>query len=413
MKLAYVTARMPFALAEQFFEPEIDALAETFDVTVIPTRATSRVDRYPNLRGRAHFLGILDARVLRLALRELVRAPRAALAAFAVVAFGQCALRARLVNLALFPKALALGSELRALGIEHVHVNWMTSSATIAWVASRTTGIPFSITAHQHDIFYDNLTARKVRDAEFVRVISARNCRHLQELLPPELREKCVVIHLGVALPAVAAMLPERAPPRILCTARMCLWKGHRFLLRALAQLKAEGVSFTCDLAGDGEIAAEVARDLAALGLGDRVTMLGNVPHAELVERVGRGDYDIVTLASTERAGEHEGIPVAIMEAMAAGLPVAVTRSGSVPELVDERSGIVVAPEDPAALAAALRTLLGDPALRGALGARGREIVMAGFETCETSRALAAKITSTAPWHQRAAKNVEGQKSLC
>jgi colanic acid/amylovoran biosynthesis glycosyltransferase len=398
MKLGYVSARFPFALAEQFFEPEVESLADVFDVVLFPTRATSARNRYPGLPASAHYMGALDGSVLRLAVREIARAPLAALRAFAVVAFARSALRARIVNLALFPKALALASEARRLGIEHLHVNWLTSSATIVYVAARLTGIPFSITAHQHDIFYDNLTVRKVRDAQFVRVISARNCAHLRELVPPELRAKCVVVHLGVRLPAAPAEPPAGRTTRILCSARMCVWKGHRYLLAALARMRDEGVAFTCDFAGDGEIEAEVAKLVATYRLGDRVTMLGNVPHAELVESLESGTYDLAVLASTERGGEHEGIPVALMEAMAAELPVVATRTGSIPELVDAENGILVDQADPIALAAALSALVRDPKERRRLGRNGRRRVLAAFETGETTRTLTELLVRSAPW---------------
>jgi glycosyltransferase involved in cell wall biosynthesis len=412
MKLAYVTARMPFAHAEQFFEPEIDSLVETFDVTVIPTRATRAINCYPRLLGTPHYLGLLDRRIVVLAAREFRRDPRAALAALRVLAFGPSAPRARIVNLLLYPKALALAAELRELGTEHVHVNWMTSSATIVYVASRLTGIPFSITAHQHDIFFDNLLVEKVRRAEFVRVISARNCRYLQALLPVELRAKCRVVHLGVRLPS-APLGPGPRVPRIICAARMCEWKGHRYLLQALAILRDAGVPFACELAGDGEIEAAVAKQIEDLGLREHVTMLGIVPHAELVSKLERGDYDVFALASTERAGEHEGIPVALMEAMAARIPIVATQTGSIDELVDEYSGFLVPQRDPAAMATAIGLLLGDPALRRRFGAHGRQRVVAEFSTAETTRELTALLLAAAPWHRRDAIQNEGQKSLC
>ncbi len=393
-----MSARFPFAFAEQFFEPEVESLAERFDVVLIPTRATDKRNRYPHLRATAHYLGFFDATVVRLALQEFARAPGPALRALGTLVFSKSTLRARAVNLALFPKALALAHETRRLGIEHLHVNWITSSATIVYVASRLTGIPFSITAHQHDIFYDNLTTQKVRAAEFVRVISERNCRHLQALVPAELRAKCVVVHLGVRPPAAPAGPPAERPLRILCSARMCVWKGHRYLLAALAQLRAAGLPFVCDLAGDGEIADGVARDIARHALDDRVRMLGNVPHGDLVASLERGDYDLAVLASTERAGEHEGIPVALMEAMAAQLPVVATRTGSIPELVDERSGILVADRDPSALADAIAVLAADPGRRRALGAAGRARVLADFATERTSAELARLLLASAPW---------------
>ena len=411
MKLGYVSARFPFAYAEQFFEPEVASLGAFFDVVLFETRARSASDAYPNVRAARHYLGVFNARIARLALREFRRDPRAVAGALRELAFAPAALRARVVNLVLFPKALALAHEARRLGIEHLHVNWMTSSATIVYVASRLTGIPFSITAHQHDIFYDNLTLPKVRAAQFVRVISARNCRHLQDLLPVELREKCVVVHLGVDAPAASAEPPPKRTTRILCSARMCVWKGHRYLLAALAKLRDAGYPFECDLAGDGEIAKDVAELVTRHALDDHVHLLGNVPHATLTAALEGGAYDVVALASTEQDGEHEGIPVALMEAMAACLPVVATRTGSIPELVDDGSGILVPQRDPHAIADALRRLGDDPDLRARLGRAGRARVLADFETGETTRRLATLLANAAPWRTATVPTREGRKS--
>lgn len=396
MKLAYVTALFPFAHSEQFFEEEVRSLSRAVDVVVVPTRPPSAVPCYADVGGALH-LPLFSPRVALLAAREVARAPLRALTTFARLAFAHgSAPRARLVNVVTFPKALAVAHEVRRREIDHVHAAWLTTPATIGWVVTRMTGVPFSATAHQHDIFAGNLPRDKVAAATFVRVISERNARHLREQLPPELARRCVVGHLGVALPPEPAEPPERVP-RILCAARLCSWKGHRDLLDALALLRARGVAFACDLAGDGELRAEVTATVARLALDDAVRMLGNVPHAALVARLAAGEYDVFALASTERAGEHEGIPVAVMEAMAAGLPVVSTRTGSLDELVDAAAGTLVPQRDPAAFAAALEPLLRDRATRMRMGRAGRERVRADFETGATTRTLLRYLTGGVP----------------
>ncbi|HEY0613138.1 MAG TPA: glycosyltransferase [Candidatus Elarobacter sp.] len=395
MKLAYVTALFPFAYSEQFFEEEVRSLSRTIEVVVVPARPRTAESVYADVGGALR-LPVLSARVLGLAAREAARAPLRALGTLAHLLFARDAsLRSRLVNLVLFPKALAVARELRRAGVDHVHGAWFTTPATIAWVVWRMTGIPFSSTAHQHDVFARNLVETKTREGRFVRVISARNADHLRDQLPAGLRERVVVGHLGVALPEAAPVPEPRAVPKILCAARMCLWKGHRYLLGALALLRDRGIAFSCDLAGDGEIRAEVVADVARLKLGDRVRMLGNVPHATLVAQVNAGAYDLLALASTERTfGEHEGIPVAVMEAMAAALPVVVTRTGSLPELVEPEFGAIVEQQDPEALAAALEPLLRDREARIAAGRLGRERIRAEFETGASARALLGWITA-------------------
>jgi colanic acid/amylovoran biosynthesis glycosyltransferase len=395
MKLAYVTALFPFAPAEQFFEPEVRELARRVELLVIPARPGKR-NAYPELGAPALRLALFGPRTLGLALREFGRAPRAVLEVFGAVAFGRNSLQARAVNLAVFPKALAVAHEIRRLGIEHVHAAWLTTPATIAYVAARLNGIPFSITAHQHDIFAGNLTAEKIRRARFTRAISQRNCAHLRERLALPLRARCTVGHLGVELPPETGDAPARAP-RLLCAARLCAWKGHRYLLAALAQLRDRGLSFSCDLAGGGELHAAVAREIQRLHLGEHVRLLGNVPHARLTASLARGDYDLFALASTERPGEHEGIPVAAMEAMAAGVPVVATRTGSLDELVDDANGALVAQRDPLALADALERYLRDAGLRRAAGVRARARIAAEFESGATTQRLLDLLGDPAP----------------
>jgi colanic acid/amylovoran biosynthesis glycosyltransferase len=412
VKLGFVCGLFPFAYREQYFEAEVTSLSEYFTIATFETRATSRINRYPAVPGTPVFLGVMNSRLLALAFREFARSPKGVARMLWFVATAKCSIRGRIVNLALFPKALAFAWTAREMKLEHLHVNWLTTSATIVYVASKLTGIPYSMTAHQHDIFSGNLIVPKVRDAEFVRVISARNCRHLRELLPAELRDKCVVGHLGVRLhdaPAAAAAHP--GPTRMLCAARLCTWKGHRYLIDALVAVRSRGLDFVCDFAGEDETRGQIARLVAASGLGSRIRLLGYVPHDDLVRALERGEYDMSVLASTESDGEHEGIPVALMEAMAARLPVVATRSGSVPELVDGTCGILVEQRDAHGLAAAIGRLIEEPALRKQFGEAGHRKVFAEFETRETARRLARLLCASKPWKSTGSPE-RGQKSL-
>jgi len=146
--------------------------------------------------------------------------------------------------------------------------------------------------------------------------------------------------------------------------------KGVDVLVDALAALPASSGRAVLLVAGDGpERAALAAR---AAGLGARVCFLGaRADKAELLSAC-----DVFALAS--RA---EGLGVAALEAMAAGRAVVATRVGGLGEaVVDGRTGLLVPPGDPAALAAALARLCDDPALRARLAAAGPERVAEGFE---------------------------------
>jgi colanic acid/amylovoran biosynthesis glycosyltransferase len=167
----------------------------------------------------------------------------------------------------------------------------------------------------------------------------------------------------------------------VVCPARMVPVKGHSYLLEAAALLGRRGIRFELVLAGDGPERPDIARRIGELGLGDRVRMAGITPHAELLRRYRDGEVDCVVLPSLDLgAGLHEGISVALIEAMAHGVPVVSTSTGGQPELLGDGSGIMVPPADADALADALERLLTSRALRLELGQRGRRRIERDFD---------------------------------
>jgi len=150
-------------------------------------------------------------------------------------------------------------------------------------------------------------------------------------------------------------------------------WKGIDVLLEACAQV---GVPLRLEVFGDGSLRAELERQAREAGVDARFH--GWVP--DLPSRMH--ELDAFVLAS--RA---ENLPLSILEAMAAGLPVVGTRVGGIPELVvDGTTGLLVEPEQPAELAAALETLARDPERRDELGRRGRERAAEHFSSEEVAR---------------------------
>ncbi len=164
--------------------------------------------------------------------------------------------------------------------------------------------------------------------------------------------------------------LPERPTLGIVATLRD--WKGHDMLFEVLAGDSAAWRGWNVIVVGDGPYRPALERQLQALALTDRVRFAGQqddvVPWLQA--------QDIFALPSW---GE-EGVPQAIRQAMACGIPVVSTTVGAIGEAVDAGvTGIIVAPRDIAALAAALARLRDDPALRARLGAAGRERALRDF----------------------------------
>jgi glycosyltransferase involved in cell wall biosynthesis len=176
---------------------------------------------------------------------------------------------------------------------------------------------------------------------------------------------RVLVIANGVEIPAATAD-PARQPATGVVVANMRAGKGHLDLLDALALLDAP--PSVC-LVGDGPERPAIEERIGRLGLRGAVGLAGARPDARRL----LADYQFAVLPS-----HHEGLPNAVLEAMAAGLPVVATAVGGVPEIVtDGVTGLLVPPRTPADLAAAIGRLAADPALRARLGAAGRAAVSA------------------------------------
>jgi glycosyltransferase involved in cell wall biosynthesis len=183
------------------------------------------------------------------------------------------------------------------------------------------------------------------------------------------------VIPNGVAeVPVPGPATPERARSEgegvtVLFVGRLRTRKAVAVLVEAWCEVVAAAPSATLVLLGDGEQRARLAERVLALRLSESVRLAGAVPRGE-TERWLRS-ADVFCLPST-----YEGFPLAILEAMACGLPVVATAVAGVPEAVaDGRTGLLVPPEDAGALAAALLRLVRDPALRRRMGDEGRRLL--------------------------------------
>ena len=178
-----------------------------------------------------------------------------------------------------------------------------------------------------------------------------------------------IVPPTGRATPAMATEVP-----RIVAVGKLNLLKAQHVLLQALGTLAAEKRKFELLMAGDGPERARLCELAKQLGLADRVRFLGDVD-------------DMPRLLATAHLLVHpsksEGLSNAILEGMAEGLPVVASAVGGNPEIVaDGVSGLLVPPERPDLLAAAIRRLLDDPSLRGRFGAEGLQWVR-----CQCSQA--------------------------
>ena len=408
LRLAYLMSRFPKA-TETFILYEILELerlghhVEIFPLvlereSVVQPGAAALVDRAHDLRpwsrtvlaAQLHWLRGRPAAYLGSwlgAIRGTIRSPRFLLRALVAVPIG-AAIARRVVD----------------LDLDHIHAHWATHPTLAAWVAARLSGRPYSFTAHAHDIQVERaMLDEKIRSARFVVTISDANRRLLEGWYGATAETKTIVIHCGADPAVFAPPQSDRAnvagegtsaatdAASLVCVASLQPQKGQRHLVEACRLLRDHGRTVRCTLVGEGEERAALEAQIRALGLEDVVSLVGAQPRDRVVAIVEAADV-VVQPSIVLPSGKTEGIPVALMEALAAERAVVASEVSGIPELVvDGVTGLLVAPGDAAALAHAIERLLDDPALRARLGSAGRSKVLEEFDLHRNTALLAER----------------------
>ncbi len=273
--------------------------------------------------------------------------------------------------------------------VGHIHAPWANGPATAAWVASRLTGIPFSMAGRAGDIYPpDGALAEKIRDSAFVRANNLANVGYLASFAPGQ-EHKVNLVYNSLTLrengDCDAAMVE---PLKLLAVGRFARTKGFDVLLKACALLKKQGVRFRLTLVGAG-FQGPVLRALRLLlGLKDCVDMPGFLPHDQLSYLFKTHDVFLVP-SVVHSSGDRDGIPNVIMEALAYRMPVVATDVCGIPEVIrDGETGLIVPQRDPAALAAAVRRMASDRGRAVEMAAEGRELVKKMFDPQANAKAL-------------------------
>lgn len=292
-------------------------------------------------------------------------------------------------SLVVWWRTLALVPTVRRLAPDHLHAHWATYPSTAAMIVSRRTGVPFSFTAHAHDIFLEHhLLADKIRRAAFGVTISEFNRRYLAERINEQASERMRVVHCGVSPGEIPFQSGGREPGLIVAVGRLDEIKGFCHLVAACELLAGWKVPFECIVIGEGRLRADLERQIATAGLQDRVRLPGACKQEEVRRHLSRASAFVLPSVVTA-AGDRDGIPVAMMEAMASGAPVVSTYVSGIPELVEDgESGLLVQPGDAESLAGALKQLLLQPALGERLAQNARDKVEREFDVAKEARKL-------------------------
>jgi glycosyltransferase involved in cell wall biosynthesis len=273
-------------------------------------------------------------------------------------------------------------------GIEHVHVHFGTNSTMVAMLARVLGGPSYSFTVHGPEEF-DRVSGmalkEKIKLAKFVVGISFfgqsqlyRWCEHFDW-------PKVQIVHCGVDESYLnRPIYPIFDEPNLVCVGRLCEQKGQLLLVEAVRRLVAEGVNCRLTLVGDGEMRGEIEAFIQQHGLGQNVILTGNATGDEVQKHILHARAFVLPSFG-------EGLPVAIMEALALGRPVVSTYIAGIPELVKPgENGWLVPAGSVEALVETLREVLGASIEQlEAMGQHGADAVAAEHDVNREAQKLA------------------------
>lgn len=401
--VVYLVSRFPVT-SETFIVRELDALdrSDKFDLEIrslfpAPDAAVHDISRrWSDRLVRPSAADALAGFAWALLTRPL--AVSSALATVAAGYFRRPPLLVRALTTVLLACAHARDLARRP-GPSHVHAHYATYPALAAWVCRRLVGTSFSFTVHAHDLYVDtSMLGRKIADARYVVTISNYNRAILEQHNTAHTPIR--VVHAGIDTAAYhfrPRAIPADGQVRALTVASLQHYKGHAVLLEALAMGGPEVDRITLDLVGDGVLRSELEALADRLGLDDRVRFLGSC--SEDAVRASLDAADLFVLPSLVAAdGQMEGLPVALMEALACGVPTVTTELSGIPEIVvDGVTGLLATPGDAASLNTTLTAMVQRASATVEFAEAGRALVVREFDLRDSVSALAGLLYEYLP----------------
>jgi glycosyltransferase involved in cell wall biosynthesis len=288
-------------------------------------------------------------------------------------------------NLAAAAIGLAATRRLPPVDWVHAHFNWVAGTAADAFATARHQ--PFSIFPHAFDIFdaryVDRYAGEKLRRAALVLVESE------QIAVEIDARFGCrsVVQRMGVPRTTVVDQVTPRGGRLLVSVGSLLPKKGHDDLVRAVALTP----DVSLRILGEGPERAALESLASQLGAADRVDLRGAVPSGEVVRHLDEAVAFCLASKPTP-AGDRDGVPNVLIEAMARGTPVISTTVAGIPDLLGDDRGIVVEPGDVAHLAEAISRVTTEPDRASAMAAAALDHVRGAYTTDVNWRLLEGRI---------------------
>lgn len=279
----------------------------------------------------------------------------------------------------------ALHRLVREQGIDLVHAHWHLPNGYVAWRVQRQLGVPFAVTLHGSDVFmaernglFRSMAAGALGAASHVTSCSADLQQRLVRIGGEAQRSKVLLVPNGTdlppsreipATPGLDGRLRLQDDERLLvAVGRMVDKKGFRYLLDAMPSILAAQPKVRLVLGGGGDLQPSLQQRAKDLGIDAKVDFPGMLSHDEVLALVARGELFVMP-SVRDAKGNIDGLPIVVLEAMAAGTPVVATDLAGMPLAIDDGvHGRLVPEKDPQALSAAILDLLRDADALHAMG---------------------------------------------
>ncbi|MHB0858708.1 MAG: glycosyltransferase [Anaerolineae bacterium] len=397
LKVAYILHRFPhltetFIMREMYWVRSHDVHLTIFSLAA--PRSGPVHEQAQELLAYTVYTPYLSWTIFKAHAHYLLRKPVAYLRAFARVVWQTYREPGVLLRaLVLFPKSVLIARMVQQQGIQHMHAHFCWLEGIAAGVVRDLTGTTFTLHPHAFDLFSRNQRDVRVelQNASSIVTISGFHRDYIANLCPRIAPEDIEVVHCGLE---AERFVPVQHSPsgsiRILAVGSLVEKKGHRYLIDACALLVQRGHDFVCQIVGAGPLQQTLQESIDAQNLDGHVMLLGAQNQARVLELFQQSDLFCLACVRAQN-GDRDGIPVALMEAMACELPVVSTPVAGIPELIeDSRSGFLVPEADARSLADALERLITNEDLRHEMGAKGRQTVLEGFQVQQGAARMAA-----------------------
>jgi len=389
MRLLYCSSSAP-ALTLTFVSNEINEAAKHGDSVLLASHHRPPVrdvaPEYVDLLASGVFFDSLrSVDLIRAIASSAVRTPARFSAAlkFALSSSPVRDFRDRASLMYHLAQACWLANLLRSRPPDAIHSHGIAGPTSTAAFVGILLGRPYICTLHGQEIFVTcNGIHTKLERAGAVRLVSESGrvslCERFADIDPGKLR----VIHCGIDVDAFAPASGSpgtHEPLRMLSVGRLEEYKGHDVLLQACSAIRDHAPDFTLTIVGYGTQEAFLRAMSGGLGLAGTVTFAGPLPNDQVRELLQSADLFVLACKVAE-SGARDGLPLAIPEALASGLPVVSTRLVGIPEAVyDGENGLLADPADVESLSSCLERVLCEPGLYQHLRANARRSAVSGF----------------------------------